>query len=1187
VLKPYINGIAAKFERKVINMGLKEHLIEKINDALLGLKLPYEATVNVEGYIKGEIEEGEFFKNLPSIDMDNLNADVVEKMVSTYNSLDKHKASDYLSKYIKMLFQMGNVTVFSVIDKTTYYYGDEYCRKFLKYDLSPAFVIAYYARCTARKESTLDRGFIKFYDSLYEENKNQFKEALTISKTNERAIIATYLVQKEKDKELCSWLESDIIASMEVLFDNNISEMEVELLDKHLKGEASDVENIVEILRSNNKLVLGINTYVFKFLVGMCSTISNESEVANRFIKFAILFDYEKAIGGLYNYLKYNRYNKITKLMNSLQIKEELYIAWMGNYNSLRYDATFEKELKEELEKNKEAFKKAVTMCSGLNKAYMISLLLAKGDGLEFVRDVEHIFIEQFTRFMDNYNISSDIYNGFSEYIEGNIAFENVEKALSTLFGKNDRYLYHLEFCKVLFWLKNVSPMFVRAVKLISTIGNPAILRNVYDEFNEFKAMEKWEDDLSSYIELLDSCGASIKDYICYLGHCAFDDYVRKTQCEQAVNILEKLIKENEDKVIENLVCCEAEARKGLLELLFNNCDETKVAKILIEYLGDSSKVVREKVVELLAMSEKSHEYVIQSLSSKKQVIRECAVKILFKSSNEQVVEALRKALEVEKNEKIKALLREALNVDSNLEENSEELNILDYCKEAIKGNKAAALKWLDCDTLPKVRFINSEKIAENEIIKYMLICYSSCIEIGISSEARKVSELLDSKDLSKFALEIFERWLNNGAESKKKWVLPFAAVYGDYDVISILKKQIEEWPKNSRGAIACEAVKALALNGSNEALIIVDNISRKFKFRQVKEAAATALKFASEQMGVDMEELSDRIVPSLGFDVRGERVFDYGDRKFTVILTPELAMDIQDEAGKKLKSLPAISKKDDEVKANEALSEFKNLKKQLKTVASIQAIRLEMALSSNRKWTKESWIKLFVENPIMHQFAIGLVWGIYEENVLTHSFRYMEDGSFNTKDEDEFELNDGMVIGIVHPIELESNDITLWKEQFENYEIKQPIEQLSREIFIVTEEEKNSKKVERFGGIMLNGLSILGKLTSFGWSRGPIGDGGGYYTFYKEDGTYKIDVELSFSGVSVGYENDEVTVYDLSFYKEGTASSYNYIHDKVREQNVVSLDTLPKRFFSEILYQVNKATISNTGTNENWKAQK
>lgn len=157
---------------------------------------------------------------------------------------------------------------------------------------------------------------------------------------------------------------------------------------------------------------------------------------------------------------------------------------------------------------------------------------------------------------------------------------------------------------------------------------------------------------------------------------------------------------------------------------MFKHCDEFKGAKVLIEYLGDSSKVVREKIIELLNLSEKTHEMLIPSLSAKKQAVRESTVKILCKSINKKVIEALNKALETEKTEKIKVLLREALNEESTLEENNKELDILEYCKKALKGNKVASLKWLDCDTLPKVRLKDSEEVAEDEIIKYMIICY-------------------------------------------------------------------------------------------------------------------------------------------------------------------------------------------------------------------------------------------------------------------------------------------------------------------------------------------------------------------------------------------------------------------------------------------------------------------------------
>ncbi|MDS0527665.1 DUF4132 domain-containing protein [Clostridium sp. SHJSY1] len=1168
-------------------MILEQHLTEKIINVLVSLDLSYEVTDSFKEYVEESLGEEEFFKKLPTIDMKQLKPEEVEIIVSAYRSLVKHKADDYLSKYLRTLFQMGKESLFSVFDEIGYYKGASYYRDFLKYGLSPEFVIAYYATSITKQERTLSRDFILFYDGLYEKYKDSFSEAIEMSKANEQAIIATYLAYKENNEEYIQWLERDLLESIGNLFDNHISEIQVGAITKYLKGETPDLEEIVEIIKSDSKLVLNLNKYIFRFLIGISSTIYVNSEVSKRFIKFAVAFDYKEFFYNLHNSIKYNSYNIMSNLVDALQIKRELYIAWLGESNSFAYDYTFEKELKKEVNKHREEFKKATSMCSGVNKVYMAFLLWVKGEGYEFINDAEDIFIHEFSSFMNKYDIGRDVYEDFIQYLEGNASFSDIDKSLEGLFRKIKIYETSFNFSKILFWLEGESPMFSRAMDIFITIGNSDILRSIYNDYLKYNGRNLSDDDLNSYIKLLDSCGASVKNYISYLGSCAFTSYVGSSLHNQAISIMEKIIETKAEEVIENISNCDAESRKGILEMLNKTLEETKSTKILIEYLGDSSKVVRETVVKILSSRKANHQLVIPSLSSKKQAVRESAVKILLNNSDEKVLEALNKALEVEKSEKIKTILRQALSLESTLEEKNEELDILEYCKQGLKGNKVAALRWLECDTLIKVRFKDSEAYAENEIIKYMLVCYSSCIEIGISSDALKVGELLNKKDLSKLALEVLQRWLDLGAESKKKWVLSFASVFGDYQVISLLKKKIEEWPKNSRGAIASDAVRSLALNGSNEALIIVDNISRKFKFKQVKTAAASALKFAAEQMGVDIEELSDRIVPNLGFDIRGERVFDYGNRKFTAILTPELTLEINDEKGKKLKSLPAPAKKDDEVKAKEAYTEFKNLKKQLKTVANIQAIRLEMALSSNRKWTKDSWIKLFVQNPIMHKFAIGLVWGVYKDNSLVDSFRYMEDGSFNTKDEEEYELEDEMIIGIIHPIELNSEDMSLWKEQFENYEIKQPFEQLNREIFTVTEEEKKNNTVERFGGTMLNGLSLLGKLTDFGWIRGSIGDGGVYYGFYKEDSSYKVEVGLNFSGAPVGYENDEVTVYDLCFYKLGTMSKYAYINKKIQEQNVVELETLPKRFFSEILYQINKALVSKTGTNDKWREEK
>ena len=50
-------------------------------------------------------------------------------------------------------------------------------------------------------------------------------------------------------------------------------------------------------------------------------------------------------------------------------------------------------------------------------------------------------------------------------------------------------------------------------------------------------------------------------------------------------------------------------------------------------------------------------------------------------------------------------------------------------------------------------------------------------------------------------------------------------------------------------------------------------------------------------------------------------------------------------------------------------------MKKQMKATVANQKLRLEQALSVERKWKAEDWRALFVKNPVMHQFAIGLIW--------------------------------------------------------------------------------------------------------------------------------------------------------------------------------------------------------------------
>ena len=427
----------------------------------------------------------------------------------------------------------------------------------------------------------------------------------------------------------------------------------------------------------------------------------------------------------------------------------------------------------------------------------------------------------------------------------------------------------------------------------------------------------------------------------------------------------------------------------------------------LLAAADDSAKQMKSVLLNLYVHRPEWLEDYKTLLASKKAAVRQLAVEVLGRLGERA---ALEEALSTEKNAKVADAIRAALGAQAAAPVGS----AADMAAELVKGNKLKKLGWLISDSLQTVRNTDGTPADEN-IRNAILLSYCELGRIGRSDTARELAAGLDAADLEKLAVQVYDIWYAAGAQAKHKWVLPFAAVFGGAAMTQRFSKAIHDWPEHQRGSIACNAVMALALSTDPAAIVIVDSISRKFKFRQVKAAAAAALEHAAQELGISAEELADRIVPDLGFGKDGKRIFDYGKRSFTVRLTPTLELSITNDQGKTVKNLPAPGKTDDPIAAD-AYEAFKTMKKQIKTTVTAQRARLEAALSVLRCWDTDRWRALFVDNPIMHQFAMSLIWGIYEDGKLTDTFRYMEDGTFTTMDEDEFDLPEHAKIGLVHP---------------------------------------------------------------------------------------------------------------------------------------------------------------------------
>ncbi|MBQ8134956.1 MAG: DUF4132 domain-containing protein [Clostridia bacterium] len=610
-----------------------------------------------------------------------------------------------------------------------------------------------------------------------------------------------------------------------------------------------------------------------------------------------------------------------------------------------------------------------------------------------------------------------------------------------------------------------------------------------------------------------------------------------------------------------------------------NNKNKDRLLKLCAE---DSWKV-RDTIKKMLAKHKEYEADIIHLLSAKKQAVREMAVDVLCLWEANNYRDILEKAAETEKNAKFAERIRELLfdAISSSLERAEGDSVLVRQCAEELcKGGRNKKVLWLFETENPVVHFKDGS-VADDSYLQAILLCYENMIAAQRNDNALMLAKELNEGELARFSAEIFSKWYHSGADAKKRKAMFFALIHGGAGIVDTALQCITELSENRRGEVAAEAVKGLALNSSNRALIAVDDLARKFKHKQVKNAAIQALDTAAENLGITADELGDRLIPTFGFDDKSERIFDYGSRKFRVYLSPTLEPEIFDESGKKLKTLPSPGKKDDEETAKKSYAEFKAMKKQLKNVISAQKQRLETALLIERRWTRQAWTELFVKNPVMHGFAAGLIWAAYENDEPVQIFRYIEDGSFTTADADEYELPENVTIGLVHPIILDEDTLSAWREQLSDYDVVQPFEQLERKIYRVQEEEKGKTVLERFRGRKVNGMSLIGRTEKLGWSKGIPQDAGCFYVFYREDVRKRRKdpdgkvtlignaAELHFEGMYIGGENSEFSIENVRFCNPGEVDRSGYFNN----QKAISLDQVSPVYFSEIIRQLETIT--------------
>lgn len=602
----------------------------------------------------------------------------------------------------------------------------------------------------------------------------------------------------------------------------------------------------------------------------------------------------------------------------------------------------------------------------------------------------------------------------------------------------------------------------------------------------------------------------------------------------------------------------------------------------ILKYRKDDTKMVRQEFFDILCENRGWEQEVNALLVARRTAERELAGRVILvwqKQEEEQKKQALLMS-EKEKNSK-----QEKAPAGEVCPKHSKEHDRLEAMRERLvkeihKDGRSQMLGWAYGTPFPTVHRADGEMAGER-YLQAVLLCYAcGDNKNGEGPENVKMRKsaaiLIEGLQMAEFAVYVNEllnrwcKWLLGEPKKKEYWVLYIASAYGGRAIIDRLEEQIVEWQQREWDEPTCEAVRALGLNPLPQAVLVIDRVSRRFRSGRVRRTTAKVLDALAAQKNLTRGALVDLAIPDYGFDEKMEQYIDYGERGFRVRLTPNFEFEAFKKNGKTFTRFPRPGKKDDEARAAAVYDAYKELKKQVRTTVGSQKQRMEQMLLVFREWGALPWVQLFTKNAVMCQFAISLVWGVYEDGELVQAFRYLGNGAFCAEDGRKYEIPKDAKIRLVHPVELSGEDRLLWEEQFAREKIGQPFEQVGRKVYTLEAVEAGQRALLRFEGRGVEGKFLDYKLQELDWYRGPAEEGDRFSTYYRRDEQVGFEVWLHFSGNDVdGIGDGEVTVYDIRFYRLDTGRQ-DETEGKMEE--TCFLQDIPARYFSEIVWQVVKA---------------
>jgi hypothetical protein len=226
-----------------------------------------------------------------------------------------------------------------------------------------------------------------------------------------------------------------------------------------------------------------------------------------------------------------------------------------------------------------------------------------------------------------------------------------------------------------------------------------------------------------------------------------------------------------------------------------------------------------------------------------------------------------------------------------------------------------------------------------------------------------------------------------------------------------------------------------------------------KIKTNTAQKLIANALEAAARRMGLTAEEIEEMSVPAYGMEEVGLRRDEFEDVFSEIRVNgSEVEQVWARKDGKTLSSAPKAIKE----KYSEDLKEISQAMKDLRRMLPAQRDRIDHLYLMQKSWAFADWKSRYLDHPLVGTIARRLIWNFSREG-RTSAGMWLEGQIVGGDHKPVDGLDDSVTVELWHPIHAEATTILEWRQFLLEHEIRQPFKQAYREIYLLTDAERNT----------------------------------------------------------------------------------------------------------------------------------